>query len=82
MTTISDILQKLAENDANYIVLDLSGPPKMMMKDGKGREICVVQQALFDELRFRSGFLKRVGDKWYLNDAGKAAAHPPNGGGH
>ncbi|MDE2285781.1 MAG: hypothetical protein KGK33_14315 [Hyphomicrobiales bacterium] len=82
MKTIDNILQKLAENDGNYIVLDLSGPPRMMMKDGKGRDIGTVQQALFDELRFRSAFLKRAGDKWCLSEAGKAAARPPNGGRH
>ena len=52
MTTTSDVLRKLAEEDGNHIVLDLDGKPRVVMKDGKGREICTVPQSHFDNLRF------------------------------
>jgi hypothetical protein len=73
MATTSDVLRKLAEDDGNYIALDLTGTPRLVMKDSKGQEICTVPQAHFDNLSEHS-FLERVSGKWRLNDAGKAAA--------
>jgi hypothetical protein len=72
MTTTSDVLRKLAEDDGNYLVRDLTGTPRLVMKNGEGGEICTVPEAHFDNLREHS-YLERVGDKWRLNDAGKAA---------
>jgi hypothetical protein len=79
MTTTSDVLRKLAEDDGNHIVLDLAGKPRVVMKDRKGREICTVPQSHFDTLRFAHTFLERVGGKWRLNAAGKAAARSAHG---
>ncbi|MGB8632083.1 MAG: hypothetical protein WCD69_22345 [Xanthobacteraceae bacterium] len=73
MTTASDVLRKLAEDDGNYIALDLSGSSRLVMKDGNGREICTVPQAHFDSLR-AEWFLDRVDRKWRLNESGKKAA--------
>jgi hypothetical protein len=72
MTTTSDVLRKLAEDDGNYIVRDLTGTPRLVMKDAKGADICAVPEAHFDNLREHS-FLESVDGKWRLNDAGKAA---------
>ncbi len=72
MTTTSDIMRKLAEDD-NYIERDLTGTPRLVMKNGEGGEICTVPEAHFDNLCEHS-YLERVGGKWRLNDAGKAAA--------
>jgi hypothetical protein len=45
----------------------------MVMKDGKGRKICRVPQAHFDNLRAQ-WFLDCVDSKWRLNESGKAVA--------
>jgi hypothetical protein len=78
-TTSDDVLWMLAENDGNYIVIDLTGRPRVVMKDRKGREICTVPQSQFDNLRFYHSFIECVGGKWRLNDAGKVAARLANG---
>lgn len=78
MTTTDDVLRRLAEDAGNHIEIDLSGKPRVVMKDGKGREICTVPQSHFDSLRFGHPFLERVGGKWRLNAAGKAAARAGN----
>jgi hypothetical protein len=82
MKTTNDVMQKLAEDDSNYIVVEFTRPPRLVMKNGRGREICTVPQALFDDLRFRSAFLTREGDKWHLSDAGWAAARSANSDKH
>ncbi len=79
MTTTDDVLRKLAEEAGNHIVIDVSGKPRVVMMDGKGREICTVPQSHFDSLRFGHPFLERVGGKWRLNAAGKAAARSASG---
>jgi len=71
--TTSDVLQKLAEDEGNHIVRDLTGAPRLVMRDGKGVEICTVPEQQFDNLREHL-FLERVVGKWRLNDAGKATA--------
>jgi hypothetical protein len=73
MKTTSDVMRKLAEDDGNYIALDLTGTPRLVMRDGKGEEICTVSQVHFDSLR-EHWYLEQMNGKWRLNDAGKAAA--------
>jgi hypothetical protein len=34
-------------SDGNYIALDLTGTPRLVMKDSKDQEICTVPQAHF-----------------------------------
>jgi hypothetical protein len=75
MTTTSDFLRKLAEGDGNNIERDLTNTPRLVLRNGKGKEICTVPEAHFDNL-LEQGYLKRVNGKWRLNDAGKAAAKP------
>jgi hypothetical protein len=79
MTATIDVLRTLAEDDGNYIVIDVTGRPRVVMKDRRGREICTVPQSQFDNLRFWQLFLECVGGKWRLNDAGKVAARLANG---
>lgn len=69
----SDVLRKLAEDDGNYIALDLTDAPRLVMRDSEGGEICTVPQGHFDGLR-EHWYLESVNGKWRLNDAGKAAA--------
>ncbi len=78
MTTTSDVLRKLAEDNGNYLARDLTGTPRLVMKNSEGEEICTVSEAHFDNLCDHS-YLERVGDKWRLTDAGKAAARRLNG---
>ena len=73
MSTTSDVMRELAK-DENYIVRDLTGTPRLVMKDGNGKEICTVLEDEFDALRAQS-FLKLVLGRWRLNDAGKSAVH-------
>jgi hypothetical protein len=73
MTTTSGVLRKLAEDDGNYIELDLSATPRMVMKDINGQVICTVPNVQFDDLRDHS-YLEQVNNKWRLTHAGKKAA--------
>lgn len=73
MTTTTDVLRKLAEDNGNYIALDLGSTRRLVMHNGDGKEICTVPGVHFDNLR-ELRYLEDVDGKWHLNDAGKVAA--------
>jgi hypothetical protein len=71
--TTSDLIQKLAEGDGIHVERDLTGAaPRLVMKDGKGKEICTVLETQLDDL-CRQSYLERVEGKWRLSADGKAA---------